>query len=252
MHKMRILFSSIIISLAFLFGFIQTSSAQTLYSDSSDHYSFTAPDGWEEIPESVLESFLGILSDKDKKFNFEAGFQFSERDYFNYPYFLVKEVKVNVNISSYEEIESTFSVIKKTMEEEVVANPTLTSNVIIEGPTLDKDRNIIFANLQMDLAGVGSVKGMTAAFLGGKGKMTQLLFYSLTNEYNTWLPVFNGVIDSFKYDEGYAYDPQKVGQYKFLSILANFLKNNEIWVTMGIIMVVTLIIRKRKKQYPFK
>jgi len=60
--------------------------------------------------------------------------------------------------------------------------------------------------MQADVANIGKINGLIAMFLGKQG-ITQLYFYAVSSEYSLWLPVFNSMIDSFRYDTAYAYNP---------------------------------------------
>ena len=46
-------------------------------------------------------------------------------------------------------------------------------------------------------------------FLGGE-RITQLNFYAKADDYNEWLPIFNSVVDSFLYENGYKYTSKSV------------------------------------------
>ena len=52
------------------------------------------------------------------------------------------------------------------------------TNATIQDPFIDKERNIIFMNTEMDVVNVGKVKGLMAIFLG-KEKATYFNFYSV-------------------------------------------------------------------------
>lgn len=179
-----------------------------VYSDSVDHYSFNLPNGWKEIPKSVIDKVMGeaVKQANAKRIEYTSGFQLEEKEYFEYPYILVQKHKLDT--PSFSQLEKTLnsSDFQEKVNRETSVYSELLKNSTTEKPFIDKERNIIFMNIQMDVANIGQIKGLMAMFLGKDG-ITQLNFYSTTNEYSKWLPIFNSVIDSFKYDDGFAYNP---------------------------------------------
>src|SRR3989344_821350 len=103
------LITSLMLGVAIFAGYTNPVFAQTPYSDSVDHYSFTLPSGWEEIPKSVIDQYIDevVRQTQGQRIEYAAGFQLAEKDYFQYPYILVQEH--DVNTPSYSEIERAFS-----------------------------------------------------------------------------------------------------------------------------------------------
>ena len=139
---------------------------------------------------------------------YAAGFQLAKKDYFQYPYILIQEH--DVNTPSYSQLEGAFNDndYQSSVQQKTAEYSELLTNAKLEKPFVDKERNIIFMNIQIDVANVGKINGLIAMFLGKQG-ITQLTFYAVSNEYSRWLPVFNSIIDSFQYETAYAYDPVK-------------------------------------------
>lgn len=187
----------------------QKPSEQILaYSNSADHYSFNLPNGWKEIPKSVIDKVMDEIAKQanTKRVEYISGFQSEGKEYFEYPYILVQNHKLDT--PSFSQIEKTLNSgdFQEKVNRGTSAYSELLKNSAIEKPFIDKEHNIIFMNTQMDVANIGQVKGLMAMFIGKNG-IAQLNFYSKTNEYSKWLPVFNSVIDSFKYEDGFAYNP---------------------------------------------
>src|SRR3989338_5486480 len=103
------LITLLIFSVAVGFGFGNSAFAQSQYSDSVDHYSFTLPSGWKEIPKSVIDQYIDevVRQTQGQRIEYAAGFQLSEKDYFQYPYILIQEH--DVNTPSYSQIEKALS-----------------------------------------------------------------------------------------------------------------------------------------------
>ena len=201
----KFLFPILFVSILVL-PFIEGASA---YSDSIDHYSFDLPSEWEEIPKSEIDKYMDevVRQTDGKRIEFASGFHLVGSEYFKYPYILVQEHKANT--PSFSQLEKIFNNnFQEKFDRKTPEYSELLKNATAGKPFVDKERNIIFMNIQLDTVGAVQVNGLMAMFLGKKG-ITQMNFYSLQNDQSKWLPVFNSIIDSFKYDDGFAYNPEE-------------------------------------------
>lgn len=180
------------------------------YSNQDNHYSFTIPSGWTEIPKSTIDEVFQQMADQTggQFIDYAAGFQIDDTPDFQYPYILVQEHKIDT--PSYSQITQTFESDKfnKSINKELDKYSELMTNASLQDPFVDKERSIIFMNLEMDVTNVGEVKGLIALFLGKKS-IIQLNFYSTESEYSENLSTFNQVIDSFKYESRYEYNEEE-------------------------------------------
>jgi len=170
------------------------------HSNSDGHYSFELPPAWDEISKSSLDKIAS--QDKTGSIEYVDGFQLIRNEY---PYMLVQEYKVNT--PSYSQLEKTFKNynLQNKLDEKSAEYKELISVGTAEKPFIDKERNIIFMNIQADVTNVGQVNALMAMFLGKNG-ITQFNFYSKKDEYSMWLPAFNSIINTFKYDDGFQYN----------------------------------------------
>ena len=124
-----------------------------------------------------------------KRVEFSSGFHLAGSDYFSYPYILVQEHETNA--PSLSQLESAFnrSEFQKTVEQKTAEYSELLKTATSDKPFIDKERNIVFMNIKLDVANIGQVNGLITMFLGKNG-ITQINFYSLQNEQSKWLPVF--------------------------------------------------------------
>lgn len=229
-------------------GYMHPVFAQTTYTDTPDHYTFDLPARWEEIPRSVIDQYIDALvqQTQGQRVEYSSGFQLSEKEYFQYPYVLVQEHRLNT--PSYSEVENIFgSDFQDFAEENLSEYSELISNASIDKPFLDRQRNILFMNIEANVTNVGQIKGLSAIFLG-KESMTQLNFYSLLGEYSQWLPVFNTMISSFKYESAYVYDPAEAVKNDSPSIFEGALEKGLAGAIMGgLIGLVFFLFRRKKK-----
>lgn len=192
------------------------------YSNSIGHYSFSLPNDWEEIPKDVIDDYVDeltkIAGTTGQSLNYTTAFQLSDTEYyFEYPYIVTQDHSVNT--PSYSEVAKLFSSdkVEQLMSKNLKDYSEIIHSADMGKPFIDKERNILFINMQADIVDVGPVDALMALFLGKQG-ITVLNFYTVKNEYSRWLPVFNSIIDSFQYDIGYVYNPAEAAQYDSPSI----------------------------------
>jgi len=198
----------------FLFCFFITSnivSAETLnYTNLENHYSFTLPSGWREIRKSTIdEKYQNIAKQAGTKYiEYVAGFQPQNVLDFQYPYFLVQEHKIDT--PSLDQIVQAFKSDNFTGNVGNVADKysEYMTNASLQEPFVDKERNILFISFEMDVINVGKVKTLAVMFLGKKN-IIQLNFNSLDSQYSEYLPIFNEIINTFKFEKGFEYNPEE-------------------------------------------
>lgn len=240
--------------IAVLFCFllpVAVNAENLVYLNPQNHYTFTLPSGWVEVPKSTIDETMHKLADQtDGQFiNYVAGFQLEGAQPFQYPYILIQEHEINT--PSYGQIteilgsnEFSVAVNKKTDE-----YSELMTNASLQTPFVDKERSIIFMNLEMDVTGVGKIKGLMAMVLGKKS-ITQLNFYSIKSEYSKNLSTFNQIIDSFKYEQGYKYNAEEAKKNDSPSIFEGVVGKGITGAVSGglIALVFTLFSRLNKKK----
>ncbi|MCF7831862.1 MAG: hypothetical protein K9M36_03185 [Candidatus Pacebacteria bacterium] len=204
------------------------------YKNPQYHYSFTIPNTWIEIPKSIIDEVMQQLVNMSggESIDYTAGFQLENNELFQYPYILVQQYEIDT--PSYNQITETFksNEFSNNINKSIDEYSKLISNASLEDPFIDRDRNIIFMNSEMDVVDIGKVKGLMAAFLGKDG-ITQLNFYSGEFEYLENLSTFNQIIDSFKYDQGYEYSQQQALQNDNSNIFEGVMEKGIIGLITG-------------------
>ena len=173
--------------------------------NSDLHYSFTLPDDWIEIPEKVLTQTMlkAAETTEMEPQRYEAGYQGAGGPYFTYPYLLVQHFPLN---------DAPIGEIRRALKD-AGAGETMKELRIEElsksagpgGPVADPSRKAVFMTMKNDYAGVGEVQTLIASFPGAEG-IANVYFYTLSDDFEGRLPAFQGVIDSFKFDDGYEFD----------------------------------------------
>lgn len=225
------------------------------YSDPTGHFYFTLPGGWEEIPKTVVDQYMDefFRQTQGQRPEYTTGFKLSKNGYFQYPYIFVG--KHDGNTPSYSQIEREFndSNLQDLVQQKTAEYPEFLTSATSEKPFVDKERNIIFMNVQSDVVNVGKVNGLSVLFLGKQGA-TSLHFYAVSSEYSRWLPVFNSIIDSFSYETAYEYDPVEAAENNSPSIFEDVLEKGISGAIIALLVVIVMVIKdvleriKPKKQ----
>lgn len=247
---------SLVIFLIFLSMVPARSSAgDNAYYNSANHYTLTVPDGWEEIPKAIIDkavsNAMSQSSDKSDFVDFDTGFHLKNKDYFEYPYILIKNHEINT--PPYNQIEKDLAgnEILDEFEKTNREYENLLSNASVKKPYLDKVRNMVFMNMEAGVQGVGKVKNLITICLG-RERAIRIFFYSPESEYLQNLPIFMSILDSFKYDQGYEYSESKAGNNYSKSIWDGALRKGIIGLILGALFSILLgsraIIKSRSKK----
>ena len=233
------------IGLVFLIS-AYSAQAQTIYTDTLDHYSFVIDVGWVEIPKSIIDESIGLVLDQTQEIRIEysAGFQLEDRVYFEYPYILIQEHQLSLNSLMYSEIEQLFAGddFSNGIQNAALDLSELIGTTTIDDPYVDRDRNIVIFNMSSDVANVGTVNAILAMFLG-RNQIVQMNIYWESIDHDYWLPAFNRMINSFRFDDGYGYNPSEVNSSQTLiNILESMLRRGFIGGTSGLLLGLLVVL----------
>ena len=222
-----------------------SAQSQTIYTDTLDHYSFVIDSGWVEIPKSIIDESVGFVLDQTQELRIEysAGFQLEDRVYFEYPYILVQEHQLSLNSLMYSEIEQLFTGddFSNGVQNATLDLSELIGTTTFDDPFVDRDRNVVIFNMSSDVANVGTVNAILAMFLG-RNQIVQMNFYWESGDRDYWLPAFDRMINSFRFDDGYGYDSSEVNSSQTLtSILNQMLTRGFIGGTSGLFLGLLVV-----------
>jgi hypothetical protein len=177
-----------------------------LYTNPVDHYSVQLPPAWKILTKDEVSRVMSQLTRMTgaPSVEFVVGFQRSDRPHFGYPYVLVQRHQVNTPTieqmlkSAEKDAPAAFEKVADKMK-------GIANNPAVGQPTIDHARHILFMSVEMNVATVGPVKGLSALCLGRHG-IAQFNFYAAKREYDLHLPDFQSMLDSFQWEPGYGYD----------------------------------------------
>lgn len=180
------------------------------FQDKERHYSLTLPEGWGVVPADAITKLNQIVAQRlPNQLPYKTGFQLKDRPPLDYPHVLVAWETGN-NSGTYDDIERILRQqegkirgdIKKTQGAFSEQLKSLSAGEII----LDRHRNRVVLRFEQDVAGIGKVQGITVGFLGKDGSLW-LHCYDRDSSASATLPTFEKILDSFRYEPGYAFQP---------------------------------------------
>ena len=182
---------------------MSVAAAPLEYTGPVLHYHFTLPEGWVQIPADVVKQTMqNVTKDmRERRPEYTAGFQAAAEKFFTYPYMLVQEFPAeNMALS---DIATQMDNLQKKSLQTLTTDEAL-KNIGMGQSTIDTRRNMVLVNMRLDVKDVGPLKALTVSCPGRKG-VAQLHFYARENDYATYAPVFEQILDSFAFEKGYEY-----------------------------------------------
>lgn len=182
-------------------------AAEVNHGSIDNHYSFTIPDGWTQIPQTAIQEAIMIFSeDSIAKVDYEFGFQKDyQGQYFTYPYLLIQPIDAPPLSKS-----ELLSIVGITPDEyNAIAEDfgKINTNVLDGKPIQDfylEDKHAAFTSSISNVPGVGEVNALSTVFSGLEGAVA-IHYYSTSDDLTSDLIVYSNIIDSFEFDEGYGY-----------------------------------------------
>lgn len=223
------------------------------YRNESRHFVFNFPDTWCPIPKEAMAKANALANQLSSgpKINYVVGFQRRGQPAMAYPYVFVQPLPLPSSTGSYEDIEKSLAKEFKTEVKKVVSNakeafPGLVNNTSLGTPVLDRTTNRVIIRMEMNVAGVGKIQGLSVGFLGSKD-IVFLHCYALDADFEKYLPVFQGMFDSFKFDKGYAFTPGQGSSFSGGGALRGALIGG---IIGGLVAVPVWLLQKRRKAQP--
>lgn len=181
------------------------------YHDAENHFSLRRlPSGWGGVPADALESVNKLVSESmpGSKIKYTAGFQLAKQPPLSYPYVLVQPTRFQTrSTASYDEIEENLAKETKTAIKKVEGAFPELKDLAVGVPALDRSRNRIITRIEMDVPGIGKVKGLSVGFIGANG-IINVHCYAPEADFDRQLPPFHALLESFQFDSGYTFTPR--------------------------------------------
>ncbi len=183
-------------------------------------YHITLPHDWVTVPKDVLDDVFAQLRNQATPSTtiYDAAFQLaSAAQWFEYPYVLVQPLpysKFGLNRQLNEdEFPRYISMITgvdvtKIVDESFAPDIRgLLQNTTLGQPQLDTSNRRYLLTINMDVAGIGPVRGLMVGYFG-RDSIVQIMFYSRRAEWDQHATVASLIMDSFRFDPEKAYSVQ--------------------------------------------
>jgi hypothetical protein len=177
------------------------------YRDAARHFTITLPGGWGQIPAEALARVNQQVKARMEAVQYATGFQEVKRLPLSFPYVLVQIQAAPPPGTSYEQIERELGAkLQAGVRKAEGSLADVLKNVSVGSAALDRTKNRIYMNMQMEVAGVGKVRSLSVGALGSE-HVVFIHCYAPENEIEERSPVFNQIVDSFTFEPGYEFKP---------------------------------------------
>lgn len=226
---------------SFLTLFVYKVDAQdfdsTVYYAPNEHYSFDIPKNKTLIPNTVVESIISLLGESHRP-ELAVGYYFGSDD--NSAYMILTEFNSTTKgnkkqIEKYVNDELMADYDKQKGETDPFLGNFL-ANVTYNKPTYDTTRNVILLKAKVPKDHDVNLVALSGTFIGNESLVT-INFYTPEDKLDQNLPLFEGMIDSFQWQSGYEYKPDKQSFNNVISTL----------ITAGFIGLLGVLFGKNKK-----
>lgn len=195
-----------------LTGWSTTGLSAASFDEKAHGFTITLPDGWQAIPREILENYSAQMASRSGgkvKEQYALGYQRGyQGQWLVHPYILV-QVKETGRIpdGQLRQMKSFHAGAERGLNKASDSLGGLLTSAALGETLYDATNRCIWMHYTIDLAGVGSIKGVTCGFLTEKG---MLLFhcYGRSSEFSALLPVFQQALASVKISEALKYRPR--------------------------------------------
>jgi hypothetical protein len=176
------------------------------YSNAELRYSLSLPEGWAEMPPEVVGSIADRAAEATgRRPIYISGWGDARRPWVSYPYVLVQHREMS---------DQTLGEISAAMEKVSKGPSPVPPSELIPGaelgqPVADPEHKSIMIPMQVQVAGIGTVKAISILRPGRLG-LVQLSYYSLAEDFEENWEAFQPYLDSFRFEEGFGYTPAGV------------------------------------------
>jgi hypothetical protein len=179
-------------------------SAST-YRDPARHFSFELPADWEQMSAEDLDRHNQTAMEwTGQSPNYVAGFYPKNRPTTSYGNVVVRDVPFKHSKPSFEQLERDLKKMVAPAERALEQLSPVEARVSAEFMGIDRDANRFVLRSNGEFADIGKVSGRTYGMVGNK-RIVSLNCSASNEQFAEFLPVFEGIANSFRFDHGYGY-----------------------------------------------
>jgi hypothetical protein len=190
------------------------------FHSASYGYHLDLPNGWVEIPRDAVQQMLAVVQKPDAATSiiYDAGFQLdSAEQWFEYPYVLVQPIPYasfglhrQINEDEFPEMVRTVTGLDfdKIVDENISSDARqFLGEMDVGKPRLDAGNRRYLWTMNMDVQGIGPVRGLLAGNFG-RDSIVQVAFYSRRADWDRYSDVRQAIVASFQFDPHKAYSAE--------------------------------------------
>jgi hypothetical protein len=177
------------------------------FHDNTHHFRLILPEGWTLVPSAALDELNQTLAEKKLTIEkYSQGFQPKDHIGLELPYILIQPHGAWKKTPTYDELETWLRLASVDRDGALEKLSDRVHDLDVEKGSLDRKRNRIVVRSNAEIVGGMKVKGIGFIYLT-RQRMIDFYCYALAGDFEKMLPTFEKTLDSFKVDEGFAYDP---------------------------------------------
>lgn len=205
---------------------VESHTSGMTYQSNEYNYSLVMPPDWEEITKQILDETSERIASLTgtEKINYETGFRNGKGKTLEPPYILIPKLPQYGKALPSDMLEQLYKSytskdFSSTVEEKFKSFSNFLSSPSFDLPYVDKEKKMIVMSMKGNYSGK-NLRTMIAQFVG-KRTIVQINFVVLEFEYHKYIPVFESLIKSFKFDEPFI--PQEYKKSIFDKAIPNII-----------------------------
>ena len=168
------------------------------HRDAKMHFSFEIPDGWTKLAAETI----GMVNAMGKGV-FESGYQPADQLPGQFPFFVVQPTTQDLAGYSIEEI------ARGLAKANPIGKHNGAINLVVKGASVtnfefEKTKKWVTVRIELKMVDGQKVRGISYGMIG-KEAIVWLHGYAFEEDFERYLPIFNGVAKSFRFDEGHEF-----------------------------------------------
>lgn len=176
------------------------------HDDEQRGFSFDVPDGWEQISDERLDEMNARVESAYRGSRLVAGYVRSSREGAQAPYFVVQVTQTDLAGLDYDEVAEKLDIepTRDAADRAHAQSANLITRMQMRRAALDRDNNRFVFQGPVGAPPMVNLVRSSVGFLAHDGVVT-LHCYARARDAETVRPVFDAVIDSFRFHEGVEY-----------------------------------------------
>lgn len=168
------------------------------HRDAKRHFRFEIPDGWTKLAAETI----GLVNAMGKSV-FEGGYEPADQMPGQFPFFVVQPTTQDMAGYSIEEIARGLAKANPIGKHKGAINPFVKAASVTDFE-FEKNKKWVTVRTELNMVDGHKVRGISHGMIG-KDAIVWMHGYAFEEDFECYLPIFRGVANSFRFDEGYEF-----------------------------------------------